>query len=93
MKHLGNKKSNKIWEYNIPENFHRITSHSSREERVKWITIKYVLGRFRQDYVPTGPKIYSGKDTTKDELHNVMLESLRNDDSFRTEMATLIFGL
>merc|ERR1712107_377042 len=63
MKQLGNEKSNAIWEQNVPEQFSRISSRSSREERVTWLTLKYVTGRFREDYVPSGPKMISSKGT------------------------------
>merc|ERR1711879_548890 len=83
IKDLGSKKANKIWEFSIPSPFEKITSHSRRHQRVKWITNKYILGRFRPDYIPTGPTIYSGKDTTKEEVRDTLLDGLNTDDHFR----------
>lgn len=86
---MGNKKLNSVWENNIPEGFVRITSQSTRSERVSWITNKYVLGRFRNDFVPSGPKMYN----KKDEMKNFFVASLKEDNEFRNNLVSLIFGI
>ena len=56
---MGNKRFNAVWEYDVPSNLPRPTRHSCREEREKWLRQKYLVGRFREDYVPKGPAIIS----------------------------------
>lgn len=92
MKEMGNKKLNLIWESVIPDGFERITSHSDRKDRIKWLTNKYVLGRFRDDYIPSGPKMFSEKEKKKEEMKNIFVESLQEDVSFRNNLVSLIFG-
>lgn len=62
-----------------------------REERVTWLTLKYVTGRFREDYVPSGPKMISSKGTKQEEIKMLMLDSLREDEDFRSRCAAALF--
>lgn len=93
MKALGNKKSNEIWEYKIPLGYEKITSHSPRGTRIKYLTDKYVFGKFRKDYISTGPKMFSEKQNKKEEIRNILLETLKDDEKFRNTVVQLIFNL
>merc|ERR1712137_42138 len=91
MRIMGNKRFNAVWEYDVPSNLPRPTRHSCREEREKWLRQKYLVGRFREDYVPKGPAIISRRQDDMLEMRNLFINNLKEDDLFRQEMSKLLF--
>eukprot|EP01119_Soliformovum_irregulare_P007874 TRINITY_DN2044_c0_g1_i4.p1 TRINITY_DN2044_c0_g1~~TRINITY_DN2044_c0_g1_i4.p1 ORF type:complete len:915 (-),score=256.98 TRINITY_DN2044_c0_g1_i4:1531-4275(-) len=60
MESMGNKKSREIWEYNVPTDCVRPSATSSRQQKDKWIKMKYEERRFADPDI-IKPEEYSQK--------------------------------
>eukprot|EP00010_Vexillifera_abyssalis_P004204 CAMPEP_0201557486 /NCGR_PEP_ID=MMETSP0173_2-20130828/62164_1 /ASSEMBLY_ACC=CAM_ASM_000268 /TAXON_ID=218659 /ORGANISM="Vexillifera sp., Strain DIVA3 564/2" /LENGTH=499 /DNA_ID=CAMNT_0047970359 /DNA_START=1636 /DNA_END=3131 /DNA_ORIENTATION=- len=92
LKSIGNVKSNKVWEYKIPNNVQKPTPTTHAEEREQYIRMKYQQGRFRKD-----ADIYAASQKTitltGQGLKEAILHLLKVDVDFRKEVRHLLVDM
>jgi len=91
----GNVKANQIWEYSVPTTLERIKPTSNRKQRETWLTLKYLKGRFKKDYV--APEIDLEGNIFADLItptimKETTLDRLGNDPEFCRHLYDVIFN-
>jgi len=94
MRSIGNVRANQVWLHSVPPEMVPITENSNLEERKKWLTLKYVDGRFTKDWEPPSQDAISDMKNFSLEFRNqfkaVLLQCLVEDTEFREEMKMLL---
>mmetsp|Transcript_19 Transcript_19/g.23 ORF Transcript_19/g.23 Transcript_19/m.23 type:complete len:359 (+) Transcript_19:851-1927(+) len=94
MKSIGNVRANQVWLFNVPPDMTPITENSDLEERKKWLTLKYVDGRFTKDWEPPVNNAIAEMKNFSQEFRTqfkaVLLQCLVEDPEFRGQVKHLL---